>query len=102
MRTNEKLPVGWLDLVTDLRLALMNDYPGVTIMEMTADRGWLHVRCDNGGLDLDAQLRLDRMVQGFVTKSLNTCMCCGSGHGRDRSGRRVVCDACEQECCDAR
>ncbi|MBX5111997.1 hypothetical protein HJB51_29130 [Rhizobium lentis] len=98
----DPMPIGWLDLVTDLRLALMRDYPNVAIAEMTADRGWLHVRCDDGGLDPAARLRLDRLVQGYVTQSLTTCMSCGSAHGRDRGERReITCDTCEGETCDA-
>ncbi|RVG70871.1 hypothetical protein [Sinorhizobium meliloti] len=99
----EPMPLGWFDLVTDLRLALMKDYPGIAITEMSADRGWLHVRCDDGGLDPASRLRLDRLVQGYVTQSLTTCMSCGSYHGRDRRGRRVICDECEstKETCNA-
>ncbi|MBY5462102.1 hypothetical protein [Rhizobium leguminosarum] len=98
----EKLPIGWLDLVTDLRFELMRDYPGVAVTEMTADRGWLHVRVDDGGLDPAARYRLDRMLQGYVTQSLTTCMCCGSHEGHDRGERReITCETCEEECCDA-
>lgn len=99
---NEKLPLGWLDLVTDLRLAIRKDYPDVTVTEMTADRGWLHVRVDDSGLDPMARHHLDRLVQGYVTQSLTTCMCCGSHHGRDRNERReITCDGCEEEACHA-
>lgn len=99
---NEKLPLGWFDLVTDLRLALMRDYPTVPVAEMSADRGWLHVRVDDSSLDPTARLRLDRLVQGFVTQSLSVCMACGSFCGRDRGDRRVItCDECEREMCDA-
>ncbi len=98
----EQMPIGWFDLVTDLRLALMKDYPDVTVTEMTSDRGWLHVRVDDSGLDPAARLRLDRIVQGYVTQSLTTCMGCGSHHGRDRGERRVItCDSCEKETCNA-
>ncbi|NKQ80347.1 hypothetical protein C3Y90_23740 [Rhizobium sp. UPM1134] len=95
------MPLGWFDLVHDLRLDLMRDYPSVTVTEMTSDRGWLHVRVDNSGLDPAARLRLDRMLQGYVTQSLTTCMSCGSARGSDRGERReITCDACEKECCD--
>lgn len=98
----KRLPIGWMPLVTDLRLSLMRDYPTIAIAEMTADRGWLHVRYDDSNLDLAARYRLDRFVQGYVTQSLTTCMCCGSHHGRDRRERReITCDSCEKECCDA-
>lgn len=96
---NEKLPIGWLDLVTDLRLALMKDYPGIAVTEMTADRGWLHVRVDDSDLDPGARYLLDRLVQGYVTQSLTTCMSCGSYHGRDRGERKeITCDECEETC----
>ncbi len=96
------LPVGWIDLITDMHLALSNEYPTVAVTEMTADRGWLHVRVDDGGLDPAARLRMDRLVQGFVTQSLTTCMCCGSHHGRDRGERKeITCEDCEKESCDA-
>ena len=102
MTMNEKLPIGWLDIVTDLRLALMRDFPDVTVSEMTADRGWLHVRYDDSNLDPAARYRLDRMLQGYVTQSLTTCMSCGSHHGRDRGERRkITCDECEKETCNA-
>lgn len=98
----ERLPIGWLDLVTDLRLALIKAYPDVTVTEMTADRGWLYVRVDDSGMDPSERHRLDRMVQGFVTQSLHTCGGCGSGHARDRgNGRVVTCDECEEETCNA-
>ncbi len=98
----DKLPIGWLDLVTELRLKLQSAYPSVTVTEMSADRGWLHVRLDDSSLDPAARLKLDRIVQGYVTKSLSTCMCCGSSCGRDRGDRHVVtCGACEEEKCDA-
>lgn len=98
----ERLPIGWMPLVTDLRLSLMRDYPSVTVSEMTADRGWLHVRYDDSSMDPVARYRLDRMLQGYVTQSLTTCMCCGSHHGRDRGERReITCDECEEECVNA-
>lgn len=100
--TCDRLPLGWFDLVHDLRLALLNSYPGVAVTEMTADRGWLHVRLADGDLDPAERLRLDRLVQGYVTQSLTTCMCCGSHHGRDRGERReITCDDCEEETADA-
>lgn len=103
MTENAPLPIGWLDLVTDLRLELMRDYPSAAVVEMTSDRGWLHVRLADGDLDPAERLRLDRLVQGFVTQSLTTCMCCGSHHGRDRGERKeITCDVCEEESCDAR
>jgi hypothetical protein len=96
------LPVGWLDLITDLHLALMQHFSEVAVTEMTSDRGWLHVRVDDSGLHPAERLRLDRMVQGYVTQSLTTCMSCGSHHGRDRGDRReITCDSCEKELCDA-
>ncbi|MEZ0003248.1 hypothetical protein [Sinorhizobium fredii] len=98
----EKLPIGWFDLVTDLRLMLMKEYPTVAITEMSAERGWLHVRVEDSGLDPVSRHRLNGLVQGFVTQSLTTCMCCGSHHGRDRGERReITCDTCEEEMCDA-
>ncbi|UFS81521.1 MULTISPECIES: hypothetical protein [Rhizobium] len=97
-----KIPVGWLDLVTELRVMLELAYPTVTVSEMSADRGWLHVRVDDSALAPTGRQILDRRIQGYVTKSLSTCMCCGSGSGRDRADRRVVtCDECEKESCDA-
>ncbi|MDX1216274.1 hypothetical protein GOL99_12090 [Sinorhizobium medicae] len=102
MIENAPLPLGWLDLVTDLRLDLMRDFPTVAVVEMTADRGWLHVRLDDSGLNPADRLRLDRAVQGYVTQSLTTCMSCGSYHGRDRGERKeITCDECEKETCDA-
>jgi len=98
----EKLPIGWLYLVTDLRVMLQIAYPQVTVTEMSADRGWLHVRVDDSSLAPTGRQILGRRIQGYVTKSLSTCMCCGSGSGRDRAGRRVVmCDECEKEQCHA-
>jgi len=35
----EPMPIGWFDLVTDLRLAIMKDFPGIAVTEMTAERG---------------------------------------------------------------
>ncbi len=97
-----KIPAGWLDLVTELRVMLQVAYPKVTVTEMSADRGWLHVRVDDSALSTTGRLILDRRLQGYVTKSLSTCMCCGSGSGRDRADRRVVtCDECEKEQCNA-
>lgn len=98
----DRLPLGWFDLVTDLRLALMKHFPAIPVTELTSDRGWLHVRFADGDLDPDARLRLDRLVQIYVTRSLTTCMCCGSGYGRDRGERKeITCDVCEEESCDA-
>lgn len=98
----DRLPIGWFDLVTDLRLDLQRDYPTATVVEMTADRGWLYVRVDDSGMDPAARLRMDRFIQGYVTQSLSTCMCCGSHHGRDRGERReIICDECEEVSCDA-
>lgn len=96
------LPLGWMDLVTDLHIALQREFPGVTVTEMSSDRGWLHIRCADNDLDPAARLRLDRIVQGYVTQSLTTCMACGSFHGRDRGERKeITCDDCEVESCDA-
>jgi len=102
MTEHPPLPIGWFDLVHDLRLALQREFPSIDVTEMTSDRGWLHVRYSGGGLNADARVRLDRLVQRYVTQSLSTCMSCGSGYGRDRGNRNVVtCDACEKESCDA-
>ncbi|MGE7368303.1 hypothetical protein ACQKKX_04430 [Neorhizobium sp. NPDC001467] len=96
--TDSRLPMGWFDLVHDLRIALMRHHPTAAVTAMTADRGWLHVAVDDSQLGPADRAALGRLVQGFVTQSLSTCMSCGSGHGRDRGERRVVtCDECEQE-----
>ena len=96
MTSEQKFPIGWLALIADLRLTLMREFPGLPVLEMNGDRGWLHVRCDDHDLAPAERTRLDRMIQVFVTRSLATCMSCGCGHGRDREGRReVTCDACE-------
>jgi hypothetical protein len=100
--SDSHLPFGWFDLVHDLRLALRRDYPTVTVTAMTADRGWLHVDIDDSQLGPGQRYQLGRVVQGFVTQSLTTCMCCGSAYGRDRVDKRVVtCDECNEETCDA-
>lgn len=100
--TENRLPIGWLDLVHDLREALRREYPTVTVIAMTADRGWLSVDVDDSQLGPADRYALGRTIQGFVTQSLSVCMCCGSAHGRDRGERRVVtCDECEKEDCDA-
>lgn len=97
-----KIPRGWLVLVSALHSVVEKTFPGVSVTELSADRGWLHVRLDDGALDPAARLKLDRIVQGYVTSSLSTCMCCGSGSGRDRGdARRVTCDPCEKEPCHA-
>lgn len=104
MTSEQKFPIGWLALVTDLRLTLMREFPGLSVLEMNGDRGWLHVRCDDRDLAPAERIRLDRMIQNSVTRSLATCMSCSCGHGRDREGRReVTCDACEagSDMCDA-
>lgn len=100
--TDSRIPIGWFDLVHDLRLVLQREFPAVALTSVTSDRGWLHVRCSDRELDPDNRVRLDRLVQRYVTQSLSTCMSCGSGYGRDRGARNVVtCDACEKESCDA-
>ncbi len=50
MTSEQKFPIGWFDLVTDLRLTLMREFPGLSVLEMNGDRGWLHVRCDDRDL----------------------------------------------------
>lgn len=98
----DRLPVGWFDLVADLRLTLMREYPTVRVRSMTSDRGWLHVNVDDTHLDPGTRLQLSRVVQGYVTQSLHVCAGCGSAHARDRGqGRLVTCNKCETECCDA-
>ena len=100
--TDSSLPIGWFDLVHDLRAALRREYPTVTVTAMTADRGWLSVDVDDSQLGPADRYALGRLVQGYVTQSLHTCGGCGSAHGRDRGERRVVtCDECEKETCDA-
>lgn len=99
---SDRLPIGWFSLVHDLRFALMRQYPTAAVRSMSADRGWLHVDVDASQLGPDARYQLGRLVQGYVTQSLHTCGCCGSGHARDRGdGRVVTCDSCEEETCDA-
>jgi hypothetical protein len=98
----DKIPPGWLTLVAALRAAVDADFPDVAVTEITADRGWLHVRVDDSDLTPPQRLRLDRALQGYVTRSLSTCMCCGSHRGHDRRERRMVtCDECETEACNA-
>ncbi len=99
---SDRLPIGWLSLVHDLRFALMRQYPTAAVRSMSADRGWLTVDIYETMLGPVERLQLGRLVQGFVTQSLSTCMACGSAHGRDRGERRVVtCDGCEEETADA-
>jgi hypothetical protein len=96
------LPIGWFDLVHDLRQALRREYPAATVTAMTADRGWLHVAVDDSQLGPGQRYQLSRLIQGFVTQSLTTCAGCGSHHARDRgNGCVVTCDECEKETCDA-
>ncbi|MDX0532943.1 hypothetical protein GOL26_28890 [Sinorhizobium medicae] len=100
--SDDRLPVGWFDLVHDLRETLGRENPSVTVTAMTADRGWLHVVVDDSHLGPDARYQLGRLVQGFVTQSLTTCGGCGSNHARDRGqGRVVTCDNCNEERTDA-
>lgn len=100
--TENRLPIGWLDLVHDLREALRREYPTVTVIAMTADRGWLHVDVDDSHLGPGERYQLGRTIQGFVTQSLHTCAGCGSAHARDRgNGRFVTCDGCNKETCNA-
>lgn len=102
MTEHAPLPMGWFDIVHDLRLAIKREYPNVIVRSMSYDRGWLSVEVDDSDLDPAEQAALGRLVQGFVTQSLSTCMCCGCGHGKDRGEQRVVtCDACEKESCNA-
>jgi hypothetical protein len=96
------MPPGWRALVAGMHIAIQRDFPDVRVTELSSARGWLHVRVADRSLDHGARTRLDRLLQRYVTQSLSTCMCCGSGHGRDRVHRnQVTCDACETECCDA-
>lgn len=98
---SKAFPHGWATLVRDLTTTALRDFD-VEFLEMHADRGWLHVDVDDRHLGHTERHRLDRVVQGYVTQSLTTCMCCGSFRGRDRGERRVVtCDACEKETCHA-
>lgn len=98
----DRLPIGWITLVHELRLAIKRAYPTVIVRSMSWDRGWLSVELDDSDLSPAAQAALGRLVQGYVTQSLSTCGCCGSGHGKDRgNGRIVTCDECEKETCDA-
>lgn len=95
---SERPPIGWIDIATDLRLAIKRQYPTAIVRSMSYDRGWLSVEVDDSQLGHRERYALGRLIQGFVTQSLSTCMCCGSGHGRDRGDRRVVtCDSCDKE-----
>lgn len=98
----DRLPIGWSSLVTDLRLALLRHHPMATVNSMSCDRGWLTVDVDDTHIGPAERYALRRLIQGFVTQSLSTCGCCGSGHARDRGqGRVVTCDTCEKETCNA-
>lgn len=99
---SDRIPFGWFEVVHDLRHALSRDYPSVTVLAMTADRGWLHVVVDDSTLDPAQRYQLGRVVQGFVTQSLHTCGGCGSAHAQDRGdGRVVTCDECNEETANA-
>lgn len=101
MTKSNPIPRGWAALVRELTTTVLRDFD-VEFLELHADRGWLHVDVDDTRLGSADRLRLGHLVQGFVTQSLHTCICCGSGHGRDRGDRRVViCDSCERDTCDA-
>lgn len=96
--TCDRIPLGWFNLVHDCRLALMRHHPSAAVTAMTADRGWLSVEVDDSQLGPAEQAVCGRLVQGYVTQSLSTCMSCGSAYGRDRGERRVVtCDECDEE-----
>lgn len=96
--TEHRLPLGWFDLVHDLQLAVHRHHPTATVTAMTADRGWLNVVVDDSTLGPCERYACGRLVQGYVTQSLSTCMSCGSAYGRDRGERRVVtCDGCDEE-----
>ena len=100
--SDSRLPFGWFDIATDLRLAIVRAYPTVIVRSMSWQRGWLSVEMDDSDLSPAAQAALGRLVQGFVTQSLHTCAGCGSAHARDRGdGRVVTCDECNEEARDA-
>lgn len=97
----DRLPIGWIGFVHDLRFALMRHHPAAVVKSMSCDRGWLTVDIDDSQLGPAARYELGRLVQGFVTQSLSTCGCCGSGHGKNRgNGRIVTCDECNKETFD--
>lgn len=98
----DKIPSGWQRLVADLRATVERDFPGVDVTELTADRGWLYVRCHDDRLSPQRRQRLNWLLQGFVTLSLSTCMCCGSHRGQERrEHKKITCDECENEVCHA-
>lgn len=95
---SDRLPIGWFDIATDLRLAILRHHPTAIVRSMSYDRGWLSVEVDDSQLGPAERYALWRLIQGFVTQSLSTCAVCGSGYGRDGgNGRVATCDSCEEE-----
>lgn len=93
---------GWFALVDRLLTDLTRDYPDARILALTA-AGWLHIdySLPSDGRGWTRHVTFDRWLQTYISESLWTCECCGSRHGRDRRGRRVICDKCEPETCSA-
>ncbi|CUX03404.1 hypothetical protein [Agrobacterium genomosp. 2] len=94
---------GWVPLVDRFMTDLARDYPDVRILGIVAAT-WLQVDYalpSGGDHDWMRHLGFDRWLQRYVTESLSTCECCGSGFGRERRSLRIICDNCEEETSDA-
>jgi hypothetical protein len=94
---------GWVPLVDRLLTDISREYPDARILALTAS-GWLHIDYSlptNGDHDWTRHVKFDRWLQSYISESLWTCECCGSRHGRDRRNRRIICDKCEPETCNA-
>lgn len=97
------LPAGWVPLVDRLMTNIVREYPDVRILGFVAAT-WLQVDYalpSGGDHDWVRHLSFDKWLQSYVTESLSTCECCGSGFGRERASLHIVCDECEKETCDA-
>lgn len=93
---------GWVPLIDRLLTDLAREYPDVRILGFVAAT-WMKVDYalpSGGDHDWMRHINFDRWLQRYVTESLSTCECCGSGFGRERRNLRIACDACAEETCD--
>lgn len=94
---------GWVPLIDRLMTDLAREYPDVRILGLVAG-GWLQVDFalpSGGNHDWVRHINFDKWLQRYITESLSTCECCGSGFGNMRGDHLILCDSCEKEPTDA-
>lgn len=93
--TLDHLPKGWQPLAEEFLRKAERDIRGITITELSVQRGWLSVDYDRNSVSIKNNWHASKLCEGVSSISWHVCVECGSHHGEQRAGHILpICESC--------